>query len=91
MTTEIKSFLLARLQEAINEAVAESGRIGEIVDEVKRSGYDVSVMLESTITISPTEDYQPDAVPEPRLTSDGEINLTAEDLAFLRELNISAL
>jgi hypothetical protein len=94
MTTEMKSFLLARLQEAVDEAVAESDRIGEIVDEMKRSGYDVSLMLESTVLISPTEDYQPDAVPEPRLMSDvpasnGEITLTDEDLAFLQELNIA--
>ena len=37
MTSEKKSFLLAQLQEAIDEAVSESGRIGEIIDEMKRS------------------------------------------------------
>jgi len=81
MTKEMKSFLLAQLQLAIDEAVAESASIGAIVDEMKRSGYDLSLMLETTITISPTEDSQPDTVPEPRLT--------AEDLAFLQELNIA--
>jgi len=90
MTSEKKSFLLAQLQQAIDEAVSESDRIGDIVAEMKRGGYDLCLMLESTVTISPTEDYQPDAVPEPRLVSGGEVHLTAEDLEFLQELNIAA-
>jgi hypothetical protein len=90
MTSEKKSFLLAQLQEAIDEAVSESGRIGDIIAEMKRGGYDLCLMLESTVTISPTEDHQSDALPEPRLISKGEVDLTAEDLAFLQELNIAA-
>jgi len=72
MTSEKKSFLLAQLQEAIDEAVTESGRVGEIVAEMKRSGYDLCLLLESTVTISPAEDYQPDAAPQPPLDFDGE-------------------
>jgi hypothetical protein len=95
MTSEKKSFLLGQLQEAIDEAISESGRISEIIDEMKRYGFDVLLMLESTVTISPIGDYQPDAVPEPRLTSHaaashGEIKLTDQDLEFLQELNIAA-
>ena len=95
MTSEKKSFLLAQLQEAIDEAVSESGRISAIVDEMKRSGYDLCLMLESTVTISPTEDHQTDAVPEPRLaapvqTSNGELQLSIADLEFLEELSIAA-
>lgn len=86
----MKSFLLAQLQEAIDDAVAESGRIAEIVGAMKSLGYDVSLMLESTVAISPTEDNQPGSVPEPRLATDGEIDLTLEDLEFLQELNIAA-
>ncbi|MGA2878983.1 MAG: hypothetical protein ABSG13_08545 [Bryobacteraceae bacterium] len=95
MTSEKKSFLLGQLQEAIDEAVSESGRVGEIIEEMKRSGYDLCLMLESTVTISPIEDQQPDVQPEPSLgsnvpASNGEIALTAEDLEFLQELNIAA-
>ena len=62
---------------------------------MKRAGYDLCLMLESTVTISPTEDQYPDALPEPRLTSmvpapAGEIELTEADLEFLQELNIAA-
>jgi hypothetical protein len=97
MTSEKKSFLLGQLQEAIDEAVSESGRVGEIVEEMKRSGYDLCLMLESTVTISPLEEGngKMDAEPEPRAASEvpasnGEITLTAEDLEFLQELNIAA-
>jgi len=90
MTSEMKSFLLGQLMQAIDEAVAESGRVREIIHEMRRSGYDLSLMLESTVTISPTEDVQSDAVPEPRLYGEPEIELTDEDLEFLQELNIAA-
>ncbi len=93
MTSEKKSFLLGQLQDAIDEAIAESGRIDEIIHEMKRYGFDVCLMLESTVTISPTEDHR-DAVPEPRLTSkpasDGELKLNAADLEFFRDLKIAA-
>ena len=94
MTSEKKSFLLAQLQKAIDEAVSESSRIDEIIAEMKRSGYDLCLMLESTVTIAPSEDRPADAVPEPRLASmpasGGEIELTDADLEFLQELNIAA-
>jgi hypothetical protein len=94
MTSEKKAFLLGQLQEAIDQAVSESGRIGEIIDEMKRSGYDLSLILESTVTISPSQDHQTDAVPEPRLASSipatGELMLSSEDLEFLDNLCIAA-
>jgi hypothetical protein len=94
MTSEKKSFLLGQLQEAIDEAVSESGRVAEIIEEMKRSGYDLCLMLESTVTISPIDDRQPEAAPRPRWTSndpasDGEMDLSIEDLEFLQELNIA--
>jgi hypothetical protein len=89
MTSEKKSFLLGLLQEAIDEAVSESGRVNDIIAEMKQGGYDLCLMLESTVTITPTDDRQRDAVPEPRLASNGDINLTHEDLEFLHELNIA--
>jgi hypothetical protein len=100
MTSEKKSFLLAQLQKAIDEAISESSPIQEIIDEMKRSGYDLCLMLESTVTIAPSEEHPFDALPEPRLASNipasnipasiGEIELTDEDLEFLQELNIAA-
>jgi len=95
MTPEKKSLLLTKLQKSIDEAISESMGIGEVIDEMKRSGYDLCLMLESTVTIAPSEDRPFDAMPEPRLTSslsasNGRIELTDADLEFLQELNIAA-
>ena len=95
MTAQKKTFLLSQLQDAIDEAISESGRIGDVIDEMKRCGFDLSLILESTVTISPAEDHQRDAVPEPRLISNvaqsiGQIELTDHDLDFLKELKIAA-
>lgn len=99
MTSEM-NVLLERLQEAIDKAISDSGRINSIVDEMKRSGYDVCLIVESSaaispVAVSPIDDTQlPDSVPDPRLVSTvpstGEIELTGEDMAFLREMNIAA-
>ncbi len=88
MTSEMKIHLFDQMQEAIEEAVSDSNRIGEIIAEMKRSGYDLSLVLDSTLTISPSDDGQRDMVPEPRLASNGELTLTNEDLNFLRDLKI---
>ncbi len=94
MTTEKRTLLLALLQDAIDEAVAQSDRIGDIADELRESGFELSLMLQSTITITPSGDFQKDDVPEPRLSSahqasNGDFHLTDQDLAFLQELNIA--
>jgi hypothetical protein len=88
MTSEMQ-FLLERLQEAIDEAIAESALINDIVSDMKKAGYDMSLVLESSVAISPVEQTPADTVPEPRLTCTGEMQLTAEDVEFLQELNIS--
>jgi hypothetical protein len=94
MTSEM-NVLLDRLQQAIDDAISDSDRIGGIVDEMKRSGYDLCLIVQSSAAVSPVqgispiEDPQfPDFVPEPRL-SNGEIELTGEDLAFLQEMKIA--
>jgi len=85
MTSEKKSFLLGELQKAIDEAVSESGRVSHIVEEMRRGGFDLYLMLESTVTISPIE-ASADRAEGP---AEDHVELTAEDLAFLQELNIA--
>ena len=80
MTSEIND-LLTGLQEAIDQAISESSRINGIVEEMKRSGYDPCLILESSVAISPLEEgHQPDAEAETRFVqvsaSNGEITLT---------------
>ncbi len=99
--------LLDRLQEAIDEAISDSTRIGAIVAEMQKSGYDLCLIVESSAAISPMDDTKlTDFVADPRLlsavtpnvpfdvpsnvcASNGEIELTGDDLAFLQEMNIS--
>jgi hypothetical protein len=94
MTSEM-NVLIEQLQEAVDEAISDSGRINAIVAEIKRSGFDLCLVVESNVAISPIEGAQPpDSVPDPRLMSSGyastgEIELTAQDLAFLQELKIA--
>ena len=101
MTSEM-NVLLDRLQEAIDEAISDSDRISGIVDEMKRSGYDLCLIVQSSAAVSPVEGISPieaispmedpqfpDFVPEPRL-SNSEIQLTDADLAFLQDLKIAA-
>lgn len=82
MTSEM-NVLLEKLQEAIDQAISDSSRINGIVEEMKRSGYDTCLILESSVAISPIEGTQP------CLASTGEIDLTPEDVEFLQELNIA--
>jgi hypothetical protein len=89
MTSNI-STLLGQVQGAIDEAVAQSTRIGNLIAEMKRSGYDLCLVLDSTVTISPTDDRQLGGVPEPQLASNGELKLTDEDVKFLQDLKIYA-
>jgi hypothetical protein len=95
MTTEM-NVLLERLQEAIDLAISDSASVNAIVDEMKKIGYDVCLIVESSaaispVAVSPTEDTRvPDFVPDPRLASTGEIRLTTDDLAFLQDLKIAA-
>lgn len=88
MTSEKKSFLLGQLQHAIDEAVSESARIGEIVEELRRSGYDLNLMLESTVSVSPIESRVHDVAPEPRPGRAGELPFTEADLDFLRQMKV---
>jgi hypothetical protein len=82
MTSEM-NVLLEKLQEAIDQAISHSSRISCIVEEMKRSGYDTCLILESSVAISPIEET------EPHLASTGEMELTPTDVEFLQELNIA--
>ncbi len=67
--------LLEQLQQAIDEAISDSGRINAIVDEMKRSGFDLCLIVESSAAISPIEDADALSSPSPGPAPDfdGEI------------------
>lgn len=88
MTSRLRE-LIQQLGEAIHESVIESEQIAGVVQDIRRHGFDVLLMLEATIglnevTNKEAEDAEPGA--EPRAEGGP---FTKNDVNFLRSLRIS--
>src|SRR5579871_5325447 len=85
MTSRLRE-LIQQLGEAIHESVIESEQIAGVVQDIRRHGFDVLLMLEATIGLNEvsTKDGQPDTGD---VSEDG--TFTTNDLHFLRSLRIS--
>jgi hypothetical protein len=89
--------LMQELGNAINESLSDSDRIAGAIGEIKRSGYDVFLVLEATIGFnkrdedddSETESRDSDSEQPRHMESTGKIRLTTQDQKFLRALKIS--
>ncbi len=91
--------LMQELGNAINESLSDSDRIAAAIGEIKRSGYDVFLVLEATIGFNKrSEDSEDDTEenvelesppPKTRRKLGGKISLTSQDQKFLRALKIS--
>lgn len=94
--------LMKELGNAINESLSESDSIAEVIDAIKRAGYDVLLVLEGTIAFNKREEEEPEE-PRPQVhtgeaplpgapnipfDSRGRIKLTMQDERFLRALKI---
>ena len=80
--------LIQQLGEAIHESVIESEQIAGVVQDIRRHGFDVLLMLEATIglnEVSSKESGQSDGSDE----TVHEGPFTPNDLHFLRSLRIS--
>lgn len=91
MNPDLKE-LVEQFERAINESVSESERIAAIVTEMKRAGYDITLVLEATIGVSArtgSENTEAFAA-HPITASNGEIQLTEQDEQFLQSLHISS-
>jgi hypothetical protein len=91
MNSRLKD-LIQQLGEAIHESVIESEQIAGVVQNIRRHGFDVMLMLEATIGLN---DVTTDADPsgqQGRL-EDGQENdgapFTSHDVNFLKSLRIS--
>jgi uncharacterized protein (UPF0335 family) len=81
--------LIQQLGEAIHESVIESEQIAGVVQDIRRHGFDVLLMLEATIglnEVASKESAESDESAEPA-GEDGPF--TPNDLHFLRSLRIS--
>lgn len=88
MTSRLKE-LIQQLGEAIHESVIESEQIAGVVQDIRKHGFDVLLMLEATIGLNEVgakSNDSSDASPE--LDADGA-PFTQNDLSFLKSLRIS--
>ena len=85
--------LMQELGNAINESLSESDRIASAIGDIKRSGYDVFLVLEATIGFNKrdADSDGDDEEAEERTTfeSAGTVKWTSQDAKFLKALRIS--
>jgi hypothetical protein len=77
--------LIQQLGEAIHESVIESEQIAGVVQDIRKHGFDVLLMLEATIGLN--EVGAKDAADEGSTAEEGAF--TQNDLNFLKSLRIS--
>jgi hypothetical protein len=87
MTTRLRE-LIQQLGEAIHESVIESEQIAGVVQDIRKHGFDVLLMLEATIGLNDvakgTEELEVAAG-----QSGADAPFSQNDLSFLRSLRIS--
>jgi hypothetical protein len=83
MESEMKE-LIQELETAINEAVCESDRIAARVSDMKDAGYDVCLVLETTVGLTAIKNL-PGEEADPAL----ELCFTEQDQRFLEDLRIA--
>ena len=82
--------LMQHLGEAINDAVMNSGEVEAALDQVRESGIDVFLVLEATICVRRRDGEPVDAnVVEALPAQPEDVDLSADDLHFLKRLRIS--
>lgn len=84
--------LVQKLGEAIHESVSESEQIAGVVQDIRRHGYEVLLMLEATIGLNELPEQPVEPRPVSRRTgrkARTSTTFTAQDLHFLRSLRIA--
>jgi hypothetical protein len=86
--------LVQQLGEAIHETVSESEHIAGVVQDIRKQGFDVLLMLEATIGLNELE-KQPEAMLDPShgagQPEEGRSGkaFSSQDVHFLRSLRIA--
>jgi len=79
--------LIQQLGEAIHESVIESEQIAGVVQDIRKHGFDVLLMLEATIGLNEVTNESSDGERADTDAEPGEF--TQNDLHFLKSLRIS--
>ena len=88
MTSRLRE-LIQQLGEAIHESVIESEQIAGVVQDIRKYGFDVLLMLEATIGLNEVTAKDGKDAEEGTDTGDATGPFTPNDLHFLRSLRIS--
>ena len=80
--------LMKELGEAINESLADSDQIAEVVSRIKEGGYDIFLVLEATIGVSKQGQKAADKTMVTTLTGGTDFKISDQDLKFLKSLRI---
>lgn len=80
--------MMKELGDAINDSLSDSEQIAEVISRIKADGYDVFVVLEATIGFNENENDSDDGSEEAS-HSRAELEVTSQDLKFLKSLRIS--
>jgi len=78
--------LIQQLGEAIHESVIESEQIAGVVQDIRKHGFDVLLMLEATIGLNEVKEGEGAETAE---NAEGGNKFTKNDVNFLRSLRIS--
>ena len=76
--------LVQQLGEAIHESVSESEQIAGVVQDIRKQGFDVLLMLEATIGLNEVVE-----APSAEEGAEEGAGFTAQDVNFLRSLRIA--
>jgi hypothetical protein len=81
--------MMKELGDAINNSLSDSEQIADVMPRIEDGGYDVFVVLEATIGFNQHD--EDDAGEELMETSQSSarLNVTSQDLKFLKSLRIS--
>jgi hypothetical protein len=80
--------LIQQLGEAIHESVIESEQIAGVVQDIRKHGFDVLLMLEATIGLNEVNAESEESDVSAETPAEGGA-FTPNDLHFLRSLRIS--
>ena len=86
MTSRLRE-LIQQLGEAIHESVIESEQIAGVVQDIRKHGFDVLLMLEATIGLNEVGAKEEGEEEDAAAADDG--TFTQNDLNFLKSLRIS--
>jgi len=88
--------LMQELGNAINESLSESERIAAAIGEIRRTGYDVFLVLEATIGFNKREadgdeadSERSEVLLEGEMEASGKFRWNSQDQKFLKALKIA--